>query len=352
MALLAASTLYAATLATGIGTPAGSPASGLRPVAEFEAVRAVALSDDYMQGGYDGIALVRAILEAGAQALILSSNTVSTTMTSLAASDLSKAMLAKTKVLQLAHDNLWLRDYGPLFVRDHTGVAAIDFIWGGPGQDNEVFPQKIAKTFAMPVRSLPVTMDGGNFLTDGKICVMSRLSSQTEAPDPQLLSRIGCERTVIINNPPHAHVDMWLKFVAPGKALIPELNSSARQALKRHYGGTIPTDQQQFAERLDAVAQELSAYVQVERIPSPVLYRGTYRTYTNAILVNRQAIVPRFRSYGWGYDTYPDTAELKDYEQAVEKSFKANGYSVTFVDADGIIYNGGAFHCVTIQIPE
>lgn len=353
MATLAASSLVsAAALATGMTAPSARGFDAIKPIAEFEEVSAVAISDDYMQGGYDGIGLARAILAAGVELLVLSTNADSPTIANLSASGIPKASLANTKALALAHNNLWLRDFGPLFVRDHMGIQAVDFVWGGPGQESEDFSHKLAAARSLPLRTLPIMMDGGNVLSDGKICVSGHPLTPTDTQDSQLFDQLGCERGVVIANPPHAHVDMWLKFVAPGKALVPELDAQARQALQRYYGGTIPSDQLQFAERLDAAARQLSAFVQVERIPSPVLYRGTYRTYTNAILLNHQAIVPRYRRYGWGYDSYPDAAELKNYEQTVETRFKQHGYSVTFVDADGIIYNGGAFHCVTLQIPK
>lgn len=83
----------------------------------------------------------------------------------------------------------------------------------------------------------------------------------------------------------------------------------------------------------------------------PLPYRGAYRTFANAVLVNGTAIVPRFKHFGWKYDEYPDQKLEASYEAKTKKFYEKYGYRVSFVTADELIYNGGGFHCVTLQLP-
>jgi agmatine/peptidylarginine deiminase len=103
--------------------------------------------------------------------------------------------------------------------------------------------------------------------------------------------------------------------------------------------------------RLDELAVILSAHFKVKRLPMPLPYRGVFRTYANSLLVNNTAIVPRYHRYGWNYDDYPDAALAADYESKVAAIYREFGYDTRFVNADGLIFNGGAFHCVALQIP-
>jgi hypothetical protein len=343
--------LAAAAIAAGFGAnQAHSPHP--RPIAEFEPVRSVVISDDYFQGGYDAAGLARAVLEAGAELLVASPTGSSDVLSRLAEAGLPPALLAGVKVVKLPHGNLWVRDYGPMFAREDGKTRLVDFVWGGGVEESERFPVALGSLLGRPVTGAALELDGGNLLSDGATCVTSRESAAAPLPKAVSFAPLGCQRLVVLDDPPHAHVDMWLKLVGPGKALVAELDETARAALRRYYGGHVPEDHVRLGARLDAMARELAPHFAVERVPMPVFYRGSYRTYANALLVNRTAIVPRYKKFGWGYDDYPDAAERESYEKAVEHRYAAHGFSVTFVDADGLIFNGGAFHCVALQIPE
>lgn len=344
--------ISAAAIAAGIGIKTFNTKTQIRPIAEFEPVESVIISEDYFQGGYDASGLARAILQAGATLVIASSNERSQTVKQLVDLNLDHDQRNRVKIRTLAHGNLWLRDYGPVFAHSLRGLELVDFQWGGKPQESEDFPVTLGHYLHKPVRRMLANLDGGNFLSDGATCVTSRDRAATLEPTPETFQAIGCAKLVILENPPHPHVDMWLKITGPGKALVAELDTSARSALRRYYGGRIPDDHQKMGERLDAMAHALAPYFTIQRIPMPIAYRGTFRSFTNAILVNGTAIVPRYKTYGWGYDQYPDATEERDYEKTVEDRFAEHGFSVTFVDADGLIFNGGAFHCIALQIPE
>ncbi len=105
-------------------------------------------------------------------------------------------------------------------------------------------------------------------------------------------------------------------------------------------------------DSLDEMARQLGAYMKVERLPMPAPYRNTMRTYANGILVNKSAILPRYKTFGWNGESYPDQELHARYEEQVRAAYEKHGYKVEFVDADGLIFNGGALHCVAQQIPR
>jgi agmatine/peptidylarginine deiminase len=84
----------------------------------------------------------------------------------------------------------------------------------------------------------------------------------------------------------------------------------------------------------------------------PLPYRNTFRTYVNSLLVNGTAVVPRYSRYRWNYDSDPNATLTKLFESKVTTIYKELGYRVRFVNADDLIFNGGAFHCIAVQIPK
>jgi hypothetical protein len=113
----------------------------------------------------------------------------------------------------------------------------------------------------------------------------------------------------------------------------------------------VPPELKQLQESLDRKAQELARYLEVVRLPMPMPYRGTFRTYANAALVNGRALVPSYRRFGWRQEEYPDAALAPYYEQRAREVYRAAGYDVQFLEADGLAFNGGAWRCVTAPIP-
>ncbi|MFN0213181.1 MAG: agmatine deiminase family protein, partial [Saprospiraceae bacterium] len=64
---------------------------------------------------------------------------------------------------------------------------------------------------------------------------------------------------------------------------------------------------------------------------------GSYRTYANAVFVNKTIIVPT-------YEERYDTTGLRIWREAMP------GYKVVGVNCDAMIYLGGAVHCITKEV--
>jgi agmatine/peptidylarginine deiminase len=346
--------LAAVALASASARAGNEPAR--RPVPEFARTAAVALSGDLFNYGYQAPELAAAIEAAGASVVVL------------APQPGAARTWGARKTLELPHGAIWLREFGGFPFAEAGGGAPerlrfVDFTYDaalGEADAEAVAPRLAAALGAQAARSR-VPLDGGNFLTDGRTCVIStpvETTLATRSPEVRdvvaarnALREAGCPEVLVVEAPPHAHVDMWMKIVGPRQVLVNEISAATLAAAREFYGRVTP-ELLALKTSLDEKARFLARRFTVHRLPMPLPYRGVFRTYANALLVNGRAIVPRYTRFGWGFEEYPDSSLAERYEAGVRKAFGDAGFAVAFVAADGMIYNGGAFHCVTLNIPE
>ncbi|NRA65625.1 MAG: agmatine deiminase family protein [Pseudobacteriovorax sp.] len=111
----------------------------------------------------------------------------------------------------------------------------------------------------------------------------------------------------------------------------------------------------QVQKYLNDRADEIAALgFDVVRVPMPSPIAGrlvVMRSYTNSLLANGTAIVPRYVKPALGLGTYQDLELIEAYEADVTLAYEAAGYRVVFVNSDQLIAAGGAVHCVTMQLP-
>ena len=342
-------------------------------IPEYAPVRAVLISDQLFAAGYHAPELMAAIVAAGAEPWIVTADEQpeAALKKALTIAGVKAKTLGKAAFIHIPHADIWLRDFGPFFARDSAapgGLAVLDLKYDSAANVNDDFPKTLGKSLALAVRPVPTLVDGGNLLVSGDFCFTSVADLPRVAkdgavpvelePGPLALAdksrgffrMFGCRDALVIRNAPHAHIDMWLKPIKDGVVAVNELS---KETLKTVAGpdGFLPPDLLELKERLDLAAAELAKVVKVERLPMPLPYRGAYRTFANAVLVNGTAIVPRFEHFGWNYDQYPDQKLEPTYEAKTKRIYEKYGYRVKFIPADELIYNGGGFHCVTLQFP-
>ena len=340
--------------------PAWSRIKAPSPIPEYARTHSVLLSVDLFAANYHAPALAAAITKAGANVILATNSRQSSAelASALRALGVPRRVLHKISGVHLPHGNIWLRDYGPVVIADpHSPTTRLKFAsfeYEDPASDlNNRFSSLLADKFKFELFSSPLVLDGGNFLAAGDFCFTSSqdLPITDEVNVEPYLTKLGCRRTVVIKHAPHAHLDMWVKLVSDRHALVNELDVRTLRLAERLYGH-LPPELIQLRDLLDQKATELSRFMQVTRIPMPLPYRGTFRTYTNAILVNQHAIVPSYSHFGWNYDEYPDAALKAEREDRVRRIYEHLGYQVEMINADGLIFNGGAFHCVTVPLPS
>lgn len=252
--------------------------------------------------------------------------------------------------LTLPVNTMWVRDYGPLFVRGEEGlVMAVDAEYRGPkGQadrwrDDEL-PLHLARLLQLPVRQLPLRLAGGNLVGngDGLAVATTRLLQENledgiEMRDLRvaMVRQLGVRRLSLIEplaGEPTGHVDMFLSFLAPNLALVGEcdpLLDPENAAILDH-----------TASVLEGASTSLGP-LQIRRIPLLRMPDGTWRSYSNVILTDRKVLVPVFADV----DPVTQQAALAIYRELLP------GRKVVPVKADSLRFSGGFLHCISITVP-
>lgn len=148
---------------------------------------------------------------------------------------------AVADVIELPLDEVWLRDYGPLFVESEGGIAAVDFgfdVWGARKRAYDqanALGRHLAEWLGVPRRVAPLVLEGGAITTDGQgtlIAVESSIVDEDRNPgvgrqevEAILHSFLGIDRVIWL---PHGlvedlakkgHVDNVARFVGPGRII-------------------------------------------------------------------------------------------------------------------------------------
>jgi agmatine deiminase len=252
--------------------------------------------------------------------------------------------------VEMPMNTMWLRDYGPMFVRGDRGlVMAVDAEYKGPDKlsdrwRDDQLPLHLARWFRLPVRQLPLRLDGGNLVGNGDglaiattlllgenledACTMRELRSG-------LGRQLGVRRLNLVEplvGEPTGHADIFMNFLAPNLAVVGECD---------------PRLDPENAAILDNTAEVLEGTptsigpLEVRRIPLLRMSDGSWRSYCNVILTNRKVLVPAFSDV----DPVIQESALATYRELLP------GREVIEVNADSLSYSGGFLHCVSITVP-
>ena len=356
---------------------------------EYTPAQAVVMSEQLLDYP-EGVQLVQAVAQAGAAPWLLSAQPERI--------DWVSALLdGKAKRLAVPTDTLWARDWSPLFAvpakaEARAEIKLLDTNYYSGRSLDDLVPQQLRSVlthpdFALKVEraSLPVYMEGGNITCTRADCyvtdeVLLQNSARGYADDIALDAEgIRAAFATQIDQNLHfveqipfestKHIDVWAKFLDEDTLLISELSDETLATLpesqRRHY-----VQVQRFLERqatgigragqtletsLGQLAKKHNPQLNIVRIPMPApgYYGGSqvFRTYTNSLLVNGVALVPRYHRVGFSGEAYLDEALIPAYESTVEQVYQSAGYRVVWVDSDDLIRLQGAVHCVTMQVP-
>ena len=258
-------------------------------------------------------------------------------------------------------DDLWVRDTGPVFVRNAAGQrAAVDFNFNGWGQkqahaqDAKVagFITRLASEKAA-VQGLVtrLVLEGGGIEVDGEgsaiiteSCVLNtnRNPGLTKAQCEQELARLlGIQKVIWLpgvkgKDITDGHTDFYARFTAPGvvvAALDTDPQSFDHAVTQRHL--------QILRTATDAQGRTLQVVV----LQAPTQVRPQFESkefaagYINFYVCNGAVIAPEFG------DTAADAAAQK----ILQNLFK--GRDIVQLNIDALAAGGGGIHCATQQEP-
>lgn len=256
------------------------------------------------------------------------------------------------RFLNVPANTIWIRDYSPFMVRrQDNSIALVDarYIPGATGEKMRAFDDEVASHFAsmlgLPIRSMPISADGGNLLSNGDGAVISTAEILLAN---QLLGYSKDQITDILNDmlgvrlwsfvPPleseaTGHVDMFATFLAKNIVVVGEIEQERD-----------PVN----SERLDMAASHFQLMttslgpMKVVRIPMPPLWNSMWRSYTNIIMANGILLMPSFS------DVDP---ELED---RIEETYQAllPGWEIKRILCDGLVQREGQLHCISYNLPK
>lgn len=349
-------------------------------VPEYEPSQAVIVSMALLST-YNKESFIKEFISAGARDIFVTIDQGSRLTLSSSAFNELRTLLGHdfqrihlTEVRDRGAITVWARDWSPLGAEANDTFDPskklrfldLNYYPYRPADDSS--PRALENLYAYSRISVPVYNEGGNFMVnDSGECLMTTrvvdANNSKSRPDDMILSAqeiktyykefAGCKNVTIFNRIPYertGHIDMWAKFLSDKKVIVGQLKTDTLNLLS---GSTLSTAKI-IAEYLNDRAGELeSAGYNVIRIPMPAPESGVFRSYTNSLFLNGTVLVPRYRKPSYKMlGKYPDSSLLASYEKEVTSIYQDAGYKVVFLDSDNLIANGGAIHCVTMQVPQ
>ncbi len=268
------------------------------------------------------------------------------------ATDVRDRCGAAVDVLELPIDDSWMRDNGPVFVRDAAGrLAVVGFrfnAWGNrwhPHDADARVPELIARHLDLPFYRAPFVLEGGAFLVDGEGTVLTTeqcLLHPNRNPDLDraqiedgLRAYLGVDTVVwlpfghSLDVGPEAtdgHLDGIASYLGPAHVLLEvPADPSATEHVTGHANAAA------LSAARDAVGRSFSI-TPLDPGPTAAL------AYANLYLANGAAIVP----LAGDANDEPMLARLREI---------LPGREVVGVPGAALNFGGGGPHCITQQVP-
>jgi agmatine deiminase len=249
--------------------------------------------------------------------------------------------LGNVRFAYVKTDDVWIRDYGPTNVMAGGGRA---FIWNNYYERYTSYAKlsadaasELGRYYDVPVHRVPLVVEGGNIITDGKGTVVMFDSVLANNPDYDVerLRKVmekyyGSDRLILLpslEGELTGHVDMVVKFVDEDTLMVAESEESFRWH----------RDFEAIAGMLSGTKSSSGRNYEVIRVKVASGGKDPARfwSYINSVTVNGSVIVPVF-------GTKEDALALDLYGKAMP------GYKVVGIDMSD--YPVGSVHCQTKEI--
>lgn len=264
--------------------------------------------------------------------------------------------MAQVRFVTVAYDDTWLRDSGPISLRDGDRLRLLDFrftAWGGKfeaGRDDLLVETLAAQgVFGDAARQrIDFALEGGGIETDGNGTLLTTWRCLHERhPDAsreeltaQLSAWLHQDRVLWLDHgalegdDTDAHIDTLARF-APGDAIVFQACDDEADS---HYA-----DLKAMADEIAALRTRDGKPYRLFPLPwaRPVLDEGRRlaASYANFLIVNGAVLMP-------AYGDAADNAAAAVLAQAFP------GREIVQVPCRPLIWQNGSLHCITMQLPE
>jgi agmatine deiminase len=261
----------------------------------------------------------------------------------------------KVKLVDVQTDDMWARDSGPVFLRNHEGqIAALDLNfngWGGKQQhrlDKQV-SASVAKQLGCPYFRSEITGEGGGLEYDGDGTLLLTESCwlndnrnpgwTREEIEAELKVSLGVEKLIWLpgvrgRDITDGHIDGSVRIVRPGLLITGGYPGDTSE-----WGRALAESKAILSKATDARGRSF----EIVDIPSAVDVRSTredvFTGYANYYVGNGAVYTPSF-------------GDARADARAVDTLTRLfTGRRVVSLEVDRIYENGGGIHCVTQQQP-
>jgi agmatine deiminase len=254
-------------------------------------------------------------------------------------------------------DDLWMRDTGPVFVKNSQGeLAGIEFNFNGWGGKQEhdadaLVARAVNRLAGAQSLTTRLVLEGGAIEVDGagtailtESCILNRNRNPgltKAACEAELTRLLGLEKIIWIpgiagKDITDGHTDFYARFASPGvvvAGLDTDTSSYDHAVTKRHLDI--------LRNAVDAKGRKLEVVV----LPAPSSIRPEYETkdfaagYVNFYVCNGAVIGPEFG----------DAKADRDAQAMLRELFPSR--EVIQLNIDAIAAGGGGIHCTTQQQP-
>jgi agmatine deiminase len=281
------------------------------------------------------------------------------------------------RVVELSHDDAWMRDCGPTFVvNDKGGVRAIDWefnAWGGldsglyfPWDRDDDVPPHVADIEWLDRYLAPLILEGGSIHVDGQGTLMATEECLLNPNRNPKLSQSEIEAVLrdylsidqfiwlglgVYNDETSGHVDNLACFVKPGVVVLNWTDDPAdpnyeisRDAYSRlshatdARGRSLEIHKLHQPEPVIITAEEASGVDQVAGTLPRKAGDRMAASYVNFYITNGSIILPSF-----------DDAQDGPAQDILAGLFPSR--AITPIPAREILLGGGNIHCITQQQP-
>jgi len=255
----------------------------------------------------------------------------------------------------------WLRDSGPVFVKDSGGIAALDFKFNAWAKYDDYklddkIPSFISRKFNLKIivaeyNGKPVVLEGGAIDYNGKGTLITTeeclLDEKVQIRNPGFTKQdyfevfkkyLGISNVIwlgkgIVGDDTHGHVDDLCRFVNEDTVVLAEEKNSAD-----HNFNLLKENK----ERLENINLANGSRLNVISLPmpSPVVFKGQRlpASYANFYISNYSVLVPTFNdpndrtALGIISDLFPDR-------------------KVIGIHSTDLVWGLGTIHCLTKEQP-
>ncbi|MCX4984725.1 agmatine/peptidylarginine deiminase [Streptomyces sp. NBC_00572] len=266
------------------------------------------------------------------------------------------------EVVEIANDDLWIRDFGPTFVVAPGAVAGVDTNFNGWGKTGTSYAQPYANDAAAATTLLgqygvnriqaSFVGEGGSLETDGQGTLLATVSSlvngnrnpgmSQDQVEQAMKSALGIDKVIWVpglagQDITDCHIDCLARFTAPGEVILDKPGPGTDSKWVAVYNET----KQALQSATDAQGRRLD----ITELPGPdrryIRGRGTafLSSYSNYYTANGAVLVPQFG------DSHADGVAYAILQA------KYPGRNIVQLNIDNVASGGGGIHCATQSQP-